>query len=88
MVATTNARGRRKAGIVTAGTFSGNPKKATVTFAAAFPAATYAIAITGIDGRSWVFESVTASGFVINSQANTALTGDVHWSAQYQGETL
>jgi hypothetical protein len=88
MIATSGPRGRLKAGLVTAGTFTGNPKKATITFAAAYPAATYAIGITGVDGRNWVFESVTASGFVINSQANGALTGNVHWQTQYQGETL
>jgi len=88
MVATSQPRGRQKAGIVAAGSFAGNPKKATVTFAAAYPAATYAIAITGADGRNWVFESVTAAGFVINSQANAALTGNVSWQTQFQGETL
>lgn len=88
MTATTQPRGRTKAGIIAAGSFSGNPKKATVTFASAYPSATYSIAITGADGRSWVFESVTAAGFVINSQANTALTGNVHWATLYNGETL
>lgn len=88
MIATSQPRGRLKAGLITAATFTGSPRKATVTFASAYPAATYAIGVTGSDGRSWIFESVTASGFVINSQANGALTGDVHWQTQYQGETL
>lgn len=88
MTATTNPRGRIKAGVITSATFAGNPKKATVTFAAPYPSTSYAIAVTGIDGRSWVIESKTVAGFVINSQANTALTGDVFWQTQFQGETL
>lgn len=88
MAARTQPRGRQKAGIVAAGSFTGTPRKATVTFAAAYPDANYAIAITGADGRAWVYESVAAGSFVINSQANAALTGDVRWETMYQGETL
>jgi len=76
-----------KAGTVTAGTFAGSPKKATVTFGAAFSAATYAINITGGDGRTWTYESVAAGSFVINANANAALTQDVRWEAIFVGES-
>lgn len=75
-----------KAGRVAAGTFTGSPKKATVTFAAAFSSTNYSVNITGLDGRTWTIESKVAASFVINSNANQALTGDVHWQAQTDGE--
>ena len=75
-----------KAGIVSSGTFSGNPKKATVTFTSAFTSSNYAIIITGIDSRSWSYESKTAAGFTINTNANAALTGEVSWHAIISGE--
>lgn len=68
--------------------FSGNPKKATVTFVSAFADANYTPTIIGVDVRSWSVESVTAGGFVINSNANQALTGSVYWSAIKHGETV
>lgn len=77
---------KKKAGIVAAGSFSGNPKKYAVTFSTAYADANYAISIIGGDARSWSVESVTASGFTINSNANTALTASVRWITQYQGE--
>jgi hypothetical protein len=74
-----------KGGVVTSGSFSGNPKKATVTFSSAFADATYTIGITGADARTWSYESKTASGFTINSNANAALTGEVSWQATASG---
>jgi hypothetical protein len=70
-----------KGGIVAAGSFSGSPKKATVTFGTAFPNTSYNISISGADGRTWTYESKTASGFVINANANASLTGEVSWQA-------
>lgn len=75
-----------KSGRVEFGSFSGNPKKSTVTFTTAFPNTNYNVNITGADGRTWVIENKLAGSFVINSQANQALTGDVHWKAQLDGE--
>jgi hypothetical protein len=71
-----------KAGRVAAGTFAGNPKKATVTFATAFANTNYAIAITGADARTWTIESKLAGSFVINSNSNTAPTSETMWQAQ------
>lgn len=75
-----------KSGIVAAGTFAGNPKKATVTFSVAFASASYNVAITGADARTWTIESKVAGSFVISANANQALTGDVYWQAQLNGE--
>jgi len=75
-----------RAGVVAAGTFAGNPKKATVTFSVALPSATYAVKISGGDARTWTYETRTAAGFVINANANTALANDVSWEATITGE--
>lgn len=76
-----------KAGQVLAGSFSGTPLKATVTFGAAFGSSAYAIVITGIDARLWTYESKGTGGFVINANADAALTGEVSWHAILTGET-
>ena len=75
-----------KAGIVSAGSFSGNPKLATVTFTSPFVDNNYAINLTGIEGRVWIPLSVSAGGFTINTQANAAVSNNVYWVAIHQGE--
>lgn len=78
---------KRKAGQVAAGTFTGNPKTATVAFAAAFPDNNYSVEITGVDERAWTYtKNASGVGFVINANANLALTGEVSWVALYNGE--
>lgn len=76
----------QKSGVVASGSFSGNPKKATVTFATAFADANYSVSIIGIDSRSWSIESVVAGSFIINARANGVLTGNVYWIATKHGE--
>lgn len=75
-----------KAGVVASGSFSGNPKKATITFTTSFASAAYAITITGVDTRSWSYESKTSAGFTINTNANAPLTSEVSWQAITSGE--
>jgi hypothetical protein len=77
---------KTKSGLVSAGTFTGSPKKATVTFTTAFASTAYSINITGVDARQWTIESKLAGSFVINANANQALTGEVSWQAQFNGE--
>jgi hypothetical protein len=77
---------KTKSGVIAAGVFAGNPKKATVTFSTAFTNANYSMSIVGINGRTWVVESVAAGSFVINTGSNTALTGNVYWTAVKHGE--
>jgi len=74
-----------KSGIVASGSFTGNPKKATVTFSSAFSTTNYAVTITGIDARSWTYESKATTGFTINANANANLTGEVSWDAIENG---
>jgi len=76
-----------KSGRVLPASFAGNPKKAAVVFASAFPDNNYAVNITGLDGRVWLPEAVLLGGFVINSQANLAPIQIVYWTAIYQGES-
>ena len=77
-----------KSGSVAAGSFTGTPRTAAVTFGTVFPGTTYTVSITGTDGRSWFVTSLAASGFTISSQANAALTGPVYWQATYIGESV
>lgn len=60
----------------------GNPKKCTVTFTTAMPSASYSMSfISDADQRNWTVESVTASGFVINSNSGSSITGNLYWTA-------
>ena len=77
----------KKAGIVSAGSFSGSPKKYAVTFSTAYANTNYIIDIKGADARFWSYESKATTGFVINSNAATALTGEVSWFTTPTGET-
>jgi len=77
---------KTKSGTVSSGTFAGSPKTATVTLTTAFVDANYSVSVLGQDGRSWKYQSKIAGSFVINTQANTALTAAVDWIAVYQGE--
>ena len=81
-----NITNKVKAGIVASGSFSGNPKKATVSFTA-FSSVNYAIEIKGVDVRTWSYDLATkaTTGFVINSNANAALSGEVSWTATENG---
>ena len=70
-----------KSGVETSGSFTGNPRTATVTFGTAFPDANYSVTAIGVDGRGWTIDSQVAGSFVINSNASSALTGSVSWTA-------
>jgi hypothetical protein len=76
-----------KAGSVANSSFTGNPKKATVTFSTAFGSTNYAITVTGEDARSWTIESKAVGSFVINANSNTGLSGTTYWIATAYGET-
>lgn len=63
-----------KSGFVIPGSFSGNPKKATITFASAYPDTNYAITLAPVTDGTKTFvtsiESKTVSGFVLNLNSN------------------
>lgn len=75
-----------KSGAKAFGDFAGTPLKVTVTFNTPFDDANYSVSITGVDSRAWSIESVAAGSFVINANSNTALTGNVYWTAIAHGE--
>jgi hypothetical protein len=77
-----------KSGVITAGSFTGNPKKATITFGTAFASTNYSIVVLGGDSRSWTFESQATGSVIINSNANAALTLPVLWIAIDHGESV
>lgn len=66
--------------------FTGTPRKATVTFTTSFPNTSYSVVVTGEDLRSWTIESKLTSGFTINTNSNDALTGATYWQATNYGE--
>ncbi len=80
----------QKAGRVLQAAFSGNPKKATVTFSTAMSTANYSVQLTpeGTGGFSPYTENKTTAGFDINANANNitrlVLMG---WLATVDGET-
>jgi hypothetical protein len=77
-----------KSGLAAGNSFTGNPKKLTITFATPFADTNYNISIISDASRGWTYESKTAASFTINSNANTALTGkEISWSAFNIGET-
>lgn len=75
-----------KSGSVANTSFSGNPKMYSVTFGTGFADNNYSVLVSGTDVRSWSTQSKTANGFTINSNANQALTGSVHWLAAYHSD--
>jgi hypothetical protein len=79
---------KTKVGSVANTSFTGNPKKATVTFGTAFTDTNYAVVITGEDARSWTIESKVAGNFVISANSNTTLAGTTYWIATAYGETV
>lgn len=77
-----------KSGTVAAGSFTGAPRTATVTFGTAMPNTNYSISVLGVNSRSWNFQSKTINGFVINSNSISALSGEVTWQCISHGETV
>lgn len=77
-----------KSGSISAASFTGNPKKATLTFGTAFTSANYSIVVLGGNSRSWSFESQVAASVVINANANAALSQPVSWIAIDHGESV
>ncbi|MCB1711194.1 MAG: hypothetical protein KDH96_01565 [Candidatus Riesia sp.] len=75
-----------KANTILSTSFTGNPKKATVTFSTPFIDANYSIALSAANARTFTIENKTANGFIINTNANTALTGNVDYTATKHGE--
>lgn len=69
---------------------AGNPRTAAVAFnvLTPMPDTAYSVVVTGTDGRSWKITNVLTTGFTINTQSSTALTGPVYWVAIHTGESV
>lgn len=58
-----------------------------VIFSTAFPDTEYAISIVSTAQRTWTYENKASTGFRINANSNSPLTGDdVSWQAIESGE--
>jgi hypothetical protein len=77
-----------KSGTVAAGSFAGTPKTYSVVFGTPYADANYSVTITGEDGRVWKAEVLATTGFIINTGAGTALTGNVYWQTIKTGESV
>lgn len=77
-----------KSGNRAAATFLGAPRTSDVVFSTAMPNTNYSISIVGVDGRTWRYSNKTVNGFTIATGSNTALTGEVSWTAISNGETV
>lgn len=75
-----------KSNVVLPEQFTGNPKKANITFTTAFSDNNYSISVIGEDSRTWVIENKSSTGFTINANANQALTGNTFYIAIKHGE--
>ena len=79
-----------KAGVVTPGSFSGNPKKATVAFGTAYASTGYAITLAVVTDGTKQFipsiESKTVNGFVVNlGSNNVANLVEIGWQTLING---
>jgi hypothetical protein len=77
---------KTKANAVANTSFGGSPLTASITFSTAFSNTNYAVVITGVDARSWTVENKQTTGFRINSNSTTALSGDTYWVVTAYGE--
>ena len=74
-----------KAGSGSIASFGGSPLTASFTFTNPYANNNYAVTVTGEDARIWTIQSKTSTGFTINSNSTTALTGPVYWIANSFG---
>jgi hypothetical protein len=73
---------RLQAGTVTGASFTGTPRKATITFPTAFANTSYTVVPVGLsDVRTFTIESKTTTTAVINTNANQVVSGNIDWIA-------
>jgi hypothetical protein len=70
-----------KAGSGSVASFTGTPLISAITFVSAFADNNYSVTVTGEDARIFTIQSKSNTGFTINTNSNTALTGPVYWIA-------
>ena len=77
---------KEKVGSVAGSSFSGVIKTYAVTFGTNFSDTNYGIVITGPANRTYTYESQTVSGFTINTNSISSISGNVYWMAKQIGE--
>lgn len=77
---------KTKSGIITGSSFIGAPRIFAVVFTTPMTSVNYCISIISTNARTFTYQSKTTSGFTINANSNTALTGEVSWIATPIGE--
>jgi hypothetical protein len=70
-----------KAGSGSVASFGGSPYTSSIVFSSAYIDNSYAITVTGEDARAWTIQNKSNTGFTINSNSSTSLTGPVYWIA-------
>jgi hypothetical protein len=70
-----------KAGSGSVASFTGTPLISAITFGAAFADNNYSVTVTGEDARIFTIQSKSNTGFTINTNSNTVLSGPVYWIA-------
>jgi len=76
-----------KSGIEAGAGFTGNPRTKSVVFSTAFIGANYSPSVVGDDNRTWNISNRLSTGFDISSNSGSPVTGNVYWTAIYNGET-
>jgi hypothetical protein len=69
-------------GMIDGTLFSGNPKTFLVNFIIPYSNTLYSITVTGEDARSWTVANKTATGFMVSSNSNIPLVGQVYWRTE------
>jgi len=77
---------KTKSGIVAFSAFTGTELAYNVIFITVFSDALYSPSVIGEDLRPWSISNRTASGFTINSNSTTSLTGNTYWTTIKNGE--
>jgi hypothetical protein len=70
-----------KAGSGSVASFTGTPLISAITFVSAFADNNYSVTVTGEDARIYTIQSKSNTGFTINTNSNTVLSGPVYWIA-------
>jgi hypothetical protein len=62
--------------------FNGNPQNHEVSLSMPYDDANYTISVMGDDSRVWSIAQKTTSSFIISSNSNVPLNGNVYWTAK------
>lgn len=78
---------KQKAGVALDSEFIGTPKKVSIVFETPYDTSDYSVVLGGSMNALPIYESKTASGFVISLQSDETPVGEISWETQLVGET-